>query len=60
MKITITAISKIQRAHFYMYRKQKNAKRFIYKKPDTLKKARQFSVRFYIYKVRNFALRSFS
>ena len=33
---------------------------FIYKKPDTLQKARQFSLRFYIQKARHFTLRDFS
>ena len=32
---------------------------FIYKKPDTFKKARQFTLRFYIQKARQFTLRNF-
>ena len=60
IKITITATSEIQRACFYIYNKQKQtAKRFIYKKYDTLKKARQFPLRFYIQKARHFTLRDF-
>ena len=36
MQITMTAIIEIQHARFYVYKKQKNGKRFIYKNPDTL------------------------
>ena len=46
----MTDISKIQRAHLYIYKKFKIAKGFIYKNPDTLQKSRQFLLRLYIYK----------
>ena len=43
----MTAISKRQCARFYIYTKSKKiAKRFIFKNPDTLQKARQFPLRF--------------
>ena len=46
----MTAISERQRARFYIYAKSKKMRNvFIYKKPDTLQKARQFPLRF-IYK----------
>ena len=38
---------------------QKNVQRFIYKKLDTLQKARQFPLRFYIQKERHFTLHDF-
>ena len=60
MRITITAISERKRPHFYIYKEQKNAKRFIYKKHDTLQKVRQFTLSFYKQKARNFTLRNFS
>ena len=63
MKITITTISERQRARFYIYKKQKTAKRlykYIYKKPDTFRKARQFALRFHLQKARHFPLRDFS
>ena len=51
MQIIITTISKRQGARFYIYKKQKQKRNvFINKKPDTLLKARQFALRFYIQK----------
>ena len=50
MEITIHAIRKRQRARLYIYKKQKEiTKRFRYKNPYTLQKARQFPLPF-IYK----------
>ena len=45
----MTPISERQRARFYIYKKQKNYKTFIYKNPDTLQKERQFALRIYLY-----------
>ena len=41
-------ISKRQCTRFYIYKSQKKPNNFIYKKPDTLQKSRQFPLRFYI------------
>ena len=62
MTITMTAISERQRARFYIHKKQKKSRKvlYIYKKPDTFQKARQFPLRFYIQKGINFTLRDFS
>ena len=47
MKITITALSEIQRARFYILKKQKKSwNSYIYIKPDIFQKARQFPLRF--------------
>ena len=54
----MTAISKIQWARLYIY-KAKNAKLFLYKKPDNLQKAGEFMLRFYLQKGRHFMLREF-
>ena len=59
MKITITAISERQCARIYIYKKLKRLYIFIYIKPDTLQKAGQFALRFYIQKSRHFMLRDF-
>ena len=48
-KITMTAITERQRARF-IYKKIKIPNVFIYKKPDTFQKARQFLLRFYVKK----------
>ena len=51
MKITMTAISRRQRATFHIYKKQKKQRNvFIYKKQDTFQKERQFPLLFYIQK----------
>ena len=60
MKITMTAIFERQRARFYTQKAKKNCETFfIYKKPDTFQKARQFELSFYIQKARHFTLRYF-
>ena len=42
----MTTDSERQRAHLYIYKKGENGKNgLIYKKPDTLQKARQFELR---------------
>ena len=56
----MTDIIEIQRACFYIYKKQKNVKRFYIQKTQTEKKARQFPLRFNIKKPRNFTSRDFS
>ena len=58
----MTPISKTQCARFYIYKKQGSCETFIYiyKKPDTLQKARQFALRFYSQKAGHFSLRDFS
>ena len=57
----MTPISERQCARFYMYKKAKKCETIIniYKKSDTLQKARQFSLRFYSQKSRHFTLRGF-
>ena len=60
MKIIMTAIIERQRARFYIHKKQKLRNVFIYKKPDTFQKSRQFPLRFYIQKSIHFNLRDFS
>ena len=60
MKFTITDISKRQRGRLYKYKKQRKWRNvFILKNPDTLQKARQFLLRFYIQKARHFTLCNF-
>ena len=57
----MTSISKRRRARFYINKNRKNRKVYIYiyKKPDTLQKARQFALRLYSQKAGNFKLRDF-
>ena len=50
MKITMTAIIESQHARLYTQKVKIITERFIYKKPDTFQKARQFPLRFYIQK----------
>ena len=46
--------------NIFIYTKRKKiAKHFIYKKPDTFQKARQFPLRFYIQKAIHLTLRDF-
>ena len=59
MKITMTAIIKRQRACLYTQKAKKLRNDFIYKKPDTFQKARQFPLRFYIQKAIHLTLRGF-
>ena len=56
----MTIIRERQRARLYIYRKQKIRNVFIYKKADTLQKARKCSLRFYIQNSRHFTIRNFS
>ena len=49
---------KITRTFTYT-KSQKTAKRFIYKKPDTFQKARQFPLCFYVQKAIHLTLRDF-
>ena len=51
MKITMTAIVERQRARLYTQKEKKLQNVFIYKKPHTFQKARQFPFRFYIQKI---------
>ena len=44
----MTVIRKRQRARLYIYKKGQMRNVFIYKNPDTLQKARQFTLRCYI------------
>ena len=46
MKITMTAIIERQRARLYTQKAKKLLHIFIYKKPDTFQKSRQFPLRF--------------
>ena len=50
MKITMTAVIERQRARVYTQKAKKLLNIFIFKKPDTFQKARQFPLRFYIQK----------
>ena len=59
MKITMTAITERQRACLYTQKAKKLRNIFIYKKPDTFQKARQFPLRFYIQKAIHLTLRDF-
>ena len=59
MKITMTAIIEKQRARLYTQKAKKLRNIFIYKKPDTFKKAGQFPLRFYIQKAIHLTLRFF-
>ena len=59
----MTPIGEIQRARFYIFKKQKkmrNVQIYIYIKRDTFQKARQFALRFYSQKAGHFTLRNFS
>ena len=60
MKITMTAIIERQRERVYTQKAKKLPYIFIYKKPDTFQKARQFPLRFYIQKAIHFTFRDFS
>ena len=59
MKITMTAIIERQRARLYTQKAKKLPHIFIYEKPDTFQKDRQFPLRFYIQKAINLTLRDF-
>ena len=58
MKITMTTIIERQRARIYT-KSKKLRNIFIYKKPDTFQKARQFPLRFYIQKTLHLTLLDF-
>ena len=54
----MTAVSKRQRARFYIHKKRTEiAKNILYKRPDTWQKARKFASRFHIQKSGHFTLR---
>ena len=55
----ITAIIERPRARIYTQRAKKMRNVFIYKKPDTFQKDRQFPLRFYIQKAMHLTLRNF-
>ena len=55
----MTAIIERQRARLYTKKQKKIPNVFIYKKPDTFQKARQFPLRFYIQKAIHCTLRVF-
>ena len=59
MKIMMTAIIERQGARLYTQKAKKLPNVFIYKKPDTFQKARQFPLRFFIQKAIHFALWDF-
>ena len=59
MKITMTAIVERQRACLYTKKAKKLLNVFIYKKPHTFQKARQFPLRFYLQKALYLMLRDF-
>ena len=59
MKITMTAIIERQRARLYTQKAKKMQHVFIYKKPDTFQKARQFPLSFYMQKTIHLTLRDF-
>ena len=59
MKITMTSIIERQRARLYTQKAKKLRSVFIYKKPGTFQKARQFPLRFYIQKAIHLTLRDF-
>ena len=59
MKITMTAIIERQRARLYTQKAKKLQNIFIYKKPDTFQKAKQFPFRFYKQKAIHLTLRDF-
>ena len=59
MKITRTAITERQRARLYTQKSKTLQNVFIYKKPDTFQKARQFLLCFYIQKAIHLTLRDF-
>ena len=61
MKITITAISEIQRARFYILKKQKKSwNSYIYIKPDIFQKSKTIPFTFCIKKSGHFMLHDFS
>ena len=55
----MTAIFEKRRARLYTQKAKKLRNIFIYKKPDTFQKARQFPLRFYIQKAIHLTLRDF-
>ena len=55
----MTAIIERQRARLYTQKAKKIPNVFIYKKPYTFQKARQFPIRFYIQKAIHLTLRDF-
>ena len=61
MNIGMMPISKRQRAHFYIFKKQVNNKTliFIYKKQETFQKSRQFTLRFFSQNTWHFTLHKF-
>ena len=59
MKIRMTAIIERQGARLYTQKAKKLCTTFIYKKPETFQKARQFPLRFYIQNAIHFTLRDF-
>ena len=59
MKITMTATIERQRARLYTQKAKKMRNGFIYKKPDTFQKAKQFPLRFYIQNAIHLTLRDF-
>ena len=56
----MTAIIERQRARLYKQKAKELLNVFIYKRPDTFQKARQFPLGFYIQKAIHFTLRDFS
>ena len=60
MKITMTAIIERQRTRLYTQKAKKMLNVFIYKKPDTFQKTRQFPLRFYIQKSHTLDVTGFS
>ena len=50
MKIKVTAIIERQCPRLYTHKAEKKRNVFIYKKPDTFQKDRQFPFRFYLQK----------
>ena len=60
MKITMTAIIERQGGRLNTQKSKKLRNVFIFKKPDTFQKARQFPLRFHIQKAIHFTLRYFS
>ena len=55
----MTAIIERQRARLYTKKQKKLRNVFIFKKPHTFQKARQFPLRFYIQKAVHLTLRDF-
>ena len=59
MNFFMTAIIERRRGRLYTQKAKKMRNVFIYKKPDTFQKARQFPLRFYIQKAIHLTLRDF-